>query len=120
MKAASNLIFIGILAVVVVGFAIASGNINAILPGFGTDLGYMFEYQLDELNPDFISNSEATCEEAGGSWISMPSRFGCFHMPAGTFDTSDCNNIGYMVISSICESVKATVVCDDTDVGCTY
>ena len=113
-------IFIGLVVVFVAAYALASGNINAVIPGIGTDLGYMYEHLLDEIDPDFIGNAESTCESAGGTWISSPNKFGCFNMPSGTFDTTDCNDIGYRVTSAICESVKGKIICKDTDVGCTY
>lgn len=116
----STIIFIAMMGVFVLGFAIASGNINTIIPGFGTDLGYMYEHLLEDLNPEFLDSAQATCESAGGTWVSSANRFGCFNMPDGTFDTTNCNDLGYKITSSICESVNAKVVCKDMDVGCTY
>lgn len=120
MKGSGPWIIIAIFGVFVLAYALASGSINAIVPGMGTDLGYMFEHLLSETNPEFMTGAESTCESAGGTWISAPNKFGCFNMPPGTFDTTDCNDLGYRLTSEICKSVKANVICEDTDVGCSY
>ena len=114
-----KIMLIALMAAFVAAYALYIGAVPGISLG-GADLSHMMHTQFEAINPDFMNEAKMACELADGAWTDTPNRVGCFDIPYGGFDASQCASPAYAAFCVNCESVRATCACSNSNVGCYY
>lgn len=120
MKGFGGIAMIGALALIVIAAAFLSGIVNVGTIGLGTDLSHFFHTNIDAVNEDFLDEARSMCEVFDGEWRDEPGAIGCFDMPDGVFDDSNCGMPAYKAFETMCSSVHARFSCDGNNLGCSY
>lgn len=76
---------------------------------------------IDPVSPTFIQTARVSCTAIDGTWYDQSNKMGCFNMPAGSFDSTNCNTILYSQLANTCQGIDTAYwTCTTTAVGCYY
>jgi len=84
-------------------------------------LSGMFHQQIDPYFPDFMHTAEVSCVAINGQWFDSQLKVGCFDIPSGGFDSTNCQTAPYQAIANTCNGVEGTHwTCTANNAGCYY
>jgi len=96
-------------------FNIFGGNSN------NPSLSAIFHQQIDPYFPTFIHTAEVSCVAINGQWSDSQTKVGCFNIPSGGFDSTNCQTTPYQALANSCNGVEGTHwVCTANNAGCYY
>jgi len=86
-----------------------------------TSLSGVFHQQIDPYFPNFIHTAEVACVAINGQWFDQADKVGCFDMPSGSFDSTNCQMPQYQAIANVCNGIQGTDwTCTVNSAGCWY
>lgn len=107
------------LAVIALIYAMTTGMIDA--PSIKANIPYMMHQTIDPISPTFLIDTKTSCVAMSAEWVEDADNMGCYGMPSGVFDSTNClNNPVYVQLSHVCSGLGATWVCTANDVACYY
>lgn len=82
------------------------------------DIGQSFHNIIDKYAPDFIQDRRVACTAVDGTWYDQEDKSGCFDIPSGNWDSSNCATYTVRYLQDICNSIDGYWICTANDVGC--
>ena len=82
-------------------------------------LSTVYHTQLDRMSESYIDDRRVSCSQFDGTWYDQKSAIGCFDIRLD-WDSGTCGSVELELMENTCESVGATWVCDEQNVGCMY
>ena len=76
---------------------------------------------IDPISPTLIVTAHTNCVARSADWYDEETKTGCYNMPSGSFDSTNClTNPVYIQMGNLCSGIDATWICTANDVGCHY
>jgi hypothetical protein len=82
------------------------------------DIGESFHSIIDKYAPNFIQDRRVDCTSIDGTWYDQEDKIGCFDVPSGSWDSSNCATYTIRYLQDICNSIGGSWDCTANNVGC--
>lgn len=118
-------IAVAVIAVAAVAYLVGTGQLQSGLPipsgsGEAVDLSQAFHSIIDPYMPDWMYQRHTDCINASGTWFDQADKVGCYNIPAGGWDSSQCSGPVMTYYRNVCEGLGAQWICTGYEVGCKH
>lgn len=91
---------------------------GAVITDDGIDISQSFHNIIDKYAPNYIQDRRVDCVAVDGTWNDQEDKIGCFDIPAGSWDSSNCASYTIRYLQDICNTINGNWVCTANNVGC--
>ena len=84
-------------------------------------ISQVFHNVIDPYSPAWIHDRQVDCVNASGTWFDQADKVGCYNIPPGGFDSTQCTGPVLTYFQNVCEGIQwADWTCTSFEVGCRY